>query len=145
MLNWQPKWGQAFVTIIGAILVTIDGVVSVSKLATKTFGTQKGNQKGNYPKKGEGVAKIYRGKFYRNKKAVIVVAIIYSLLLCFMIKMIGIGATASFFLFLGICSLPALLARALGDKSQVANDDDSGGYRYIYSYRYGSRIGNQKR
>jgi len=92
------------------------------------------------------VAKLYRGKFHRNKKAVIAMAIIYSFLLCFMIKMIGMGGTVSFFLFLGICSLPALLAWALGDKSQVvANDDDSGGYRYIYSYRYGSQFGNQNR
>ena len=91
------------------------------------------------------MTKISRGKFLQNKKAVIAVAIIYSFLLCFMIKMIGVGATASFFLFLGICSLPALLARALGNKSQVANNDDPGGYRYIYSYRYGSRFGNQNR
>gem|GEM_PF-4184563 len=93
------------------------------------------------------MAKIYRGNIYRNKKDVNAMAtsIIYSLLLCFMIKMIGIDATVSFFLFLGICSLPAFLDRALGDKSQVANDNDSGGYRYIYSYRFGSRFGNQKR
>ena len=91
------------------------------------------------------MTKISRGKFLQNKKAVIAVAIIYSFLLCFMIKMIGVGATASFFLFLGICSLPALLARVLGDKGQVTNDDDSGGYRYIYSYRYGSRFGNQNK
>lgn len=92
------------------------------------------------------MAKIYRGKFLQNKKAVIAVAITYSFLLCFMIKMIGMGGTVSFFLFLGICSLPALLAWALGDKSQVvADDDDSGGYRYTYSYRYGSRIGNRSK
>ncbi|MSM38697.1 MAG: hypothetical protein GJT30_03615 [Geobacter sp.] len=89
--------------------------------------------------------KIFPNKFQRFKKTVIALTIIYISLLSFMIKMIGMGATASFFLFLGICSLPALLARALGDKSQVANDNDLGGYRYIYSYRYGSRFGNQNR
>lgn len=85
------------------------------------------------------------GKFSRHKKAVIAIIVIYSFLLCFMIKMAGFGATVSIFLFLGICSLPALLAWALGDKSQVADVDDAGGYRYVYSYRYGSRFGNHNR
>ena len=105
--------------------------------------TQIGSQKGNHAEQEEIVAKISRGKFHWNKKAVIAVAIIYSFLLCFMIKMIGMGGTVSFILFLGICSLPSLLARVLGDKGQVSNDDDPGGYRYIYSYRYGSRFGSR--
>ncbi len=79
-------------------------------------------------------------KISRHKKAIISVTVIYSFLLGFMIKMAGIGATVSIFLFLGICSLPTLLGRALGDKGQVAGDDDAGGYRYVYSYRCGSRF-----
>lgn len=71
--------------------------------------------------------------YSRRKKAVIAITFIYGFLLCFMTKMAGIGATVSIFLFLGICSLPALLGRALGDKSRVAGDDDPGGYRYVYS------------
>lgn len=89
--------------------------------------------------------KIFPSKFHRFKKTVIALTIIYISLLSFMIKMIGIGATVSFFLFLGICSLPALLAWAFDDKSQVADVDDAGGYRYVYSYRYGSRFGNHNR
>ena len=89
------------------------------------------------------MTKISRGNFLRNKKTVIALVIIYIFLLYLMINMIGTGATVSFFLFLGICSLPALLAWALGDKNRVINYDDTSGYRYIYSYRYGSRFGNR--
>ena len=87
----------------------------------------------------------FHDKFSRHKKAFIVIPVIYSFLLCFMVKMAGIGATVSIFLFLGICSLPALMGRALGDKNRVAGDDDTGGYRYVCSYRYGSRFGNHHR
>lgn len=89
--------------------------------------------------------KKFHSKFSRHKKAVIAVTVMYGFLLCFMIKMAGIGATVSIFLFLGICSLPALLGRALGDKGRVAGGDDAGGYRYVYSYLYGSRFGNHHR
>jgi len=87
----------------------------------------------------------FLGKISQHKKAIAAIAAIYSFLLCFIIKMAGIGATVSIFLFLGICSLPALLGRALGDKSRVIGVDNTGGYRYIYSYRYGSRFGNHHR
>jgi hypothetical protein len=123
-------------------LRTIDGDDSVSKTATKIFGTKKVTKKGanmGTIRKEASVTKFH-GKFSRHKKAVIAIAVIYSFLLCFMVKMAGIGATVSIFLFLGICSLPALLGRALGDKSRFVGDDDTGGYRYVYSYRYGSRF-----
>ena len=86
------------------------------------------------------MTRIFHSTSIRDRKTFIALGIIYSLLLCFMIKMIGIGATASIFLFFAICALPALLARALGDKSQIADGDGSGGYRYGYSYRYGSQF-----
>ena len=87
----------------------------------------------------------FHDKFSRHKKAIIAITVIYGLLFCFMVKMAGIAATVSIFLFLGMCSLPALLGRALCDKSRVAGVDDVGGYRYVYSYRYGSRFGNHHR
>lgn len=78
--------------------------------------------------------------FAKNIKALLFLSFGYVALLTFMLKMIGIGATSTFFLFLAICSLPTLIARALGDKRQI--DGDNGGYRYIYSYRYGSKFGD---
>ena len=102
--------------------------------------TQNGSQNGNHSEKEANVTRIFPGKYIRNRKAFIALGIIYSLLLCFMVNKIGIGATASIFLFFAICSLPALLARALGDKSQIADDDGAGGYRYVYSYRYGAQF-----
>ena len=87
----------------------------------------------------------FHDKFSRHKKAIITVTAMYAFLLCFMVKMAGIGATVSIFMFLGFCSLPALLGRALCDKSRVVGVDDAGGYRYVYSYRYGSRFGNHHR
>lgn len=86
----------------------------------------------------------FQNFFVKNKKALIFLTFGYVALLIFMLKMIGIGATSSFFLFLAICSLPTLIARALEDKRQIADDGDKGGYRYIYSYRYGSKFGDHK-
>lgn len=87
-------------------------------------------------------------KFYaflvKNKKTLLFLSFGYVALIIFMLKMIGLGATSTFFLFLAICSLPTLIARALGEKRQIA-DDDKGGYRYIYSYRYGSKFGDHQR
>lgn len=80
--------------------------------------------------------------FVKNKKALIFLSFGYIALLIFMLKMIGIGATSAFFLFLAICSLPTLIARALGEKRQLVDDADKGGYRYIYSYRFGSKSGD---
>jgi len=86
----------------------------------------------------------FQNFFVKNKKALIFLSFGYVALLIFMLKMIGIGATSTFFLFLAICSLPTLIARALGDKRQIADDGDKGGYRYIYSYRYGSKFGDHR-
>jgi Flp pilus assembly protein TadB len=80
----------------------------------------------------------------KNRKALIFLSFGYVVLLIFMLKMIGIGATSTFFLFLAICSLPTLIARALGDKRQTVDNGDKGGYRYIYSYRYGSKFGDHR-
>lgn len=82
--------------------------------------------------------------FVKNKKTLIFLSFGYVALIIFMLKMIGLGATSTFFLFLVFCSLPTLIARALGEKRQIA-DDDKGGYRYIYSYRYGSKFGDHQK
>jgi len=85
----------------------------------------------------------FRNFFVKNKDALIFLSFGYVALLIFMLKMIGLGATSTFFLFLAICSLPTLIARALGEKQHIA-DEDKGGYRYIYSYRYGSKFGDHR-
>lgn len=82
--------------------------------------------------------------FVKNKKSLIFLSFGYVALVIFMLKMIGLGATSTFFLFLTICSLPTLIARALGEKRHIADGGDKGGYRYIYSYRYGSKFGDHR-
>jgi hypothetical protein len=90
------------------------------------------------------MTRIFQDFIVKNKKALIFLSFGYVALLIFMLKMIGIGATSTFFLFLAMCSLPTLIARALGDERQIADDGNKGGYRYIYSYRYGSKFGDHR-
>ncbi len=55
----------------------------------------------------------FRYFFVKNNNALIFLSFGYVALLIFMLKMIGLGATSTFFLFLAICSLPTLIAQSL--------------------------------